>query len=135
MKEEDKYLESLAKKVIKSTDLESPSFDFTASVMSQIENLDSSVTVYKPLISKTGWFFIIALILALTVYLFFGIEAESTSLFGPIDLSVLTNNKITNTITGFSMSKTFMYAIVFFCVMLCIQIPFLKHHFNQRLEH
>ncbi|MFI1745753.1 hypothetical protein [Thalassobellus sediminis] len=134
MKEADKHLENLTKKVMKDTGLESTSFDFTTSVMSQVEALNSSATVYKPLISKTGWSFIIALILALTLYLMLGVETESSSIFSSIDFSIFSNNKITNTLTSYRMPKTFMYAIVLFGVMLCIQIPLLKNYFDKRYE-
>lgn len=135
MKEVDKYLDNLTKKIIKGADLESPSLDFTASVMSQVKAVNSNVTVYKPLISKIGWVFIIASFLVLTVYLIFGTETESSSLLSSIDFSILSKNKITNTLTSFTIPKTFVYAIVLFGLMFWVQIPFLKHHFNQRLEH
>ncbi|MFI1772287.1 hypothetical protein [Thalassobellus citreus] len=134
MKEVDKHLENLTKKVMKNTGLEKPSFDFTTSVMSQVEALKSSTTVYKPLISKTGWIFIITLILALTLYLIFGVETESSSIFSAIDFSVFSNNKITNALTSYTMPKTVMYGIVLFGVMFSIQIPLLKNHFNKRYE-
>lgn len=134
MKEADKHLEKLTEKVLKNAPLERPSFHFTTSVMSKIETLNNSVTAYKPLISKTGWFFIIASLLSLTIYLIFSTETASPSLISSMDFSVIFNNKIPNALTNFTLSKTFTYAIALFGLMLCVQIPFLKHHFNQRLE-
>ena len=131
----DKYLDNLAKKVIKEAPLEHPSFNFTTSVMSQVAELsNNSITVYKPLISKTGWIVISIVFLTLITYLLFSIQEEPSNWFNSLDLSVLFNNKITNSLSGFSMSKTLIYAVVFFGLMFSIQIPLLKNHFNQRLQ-
>ncbi len=131
----DKYLDELTKKVIKETPLEQPSFNFTASVMSQVAELSSNtVTTYKPLISKKGWIIISIVFLSLILFMLFGIQKESTSWFDSLDFSVLSHNKVTNLLSGFSMPKTLTYAIAFFGLMLCVQIPILKNHFNQRLQ-
>jgi len=131
----DKYLDHLAKKVFDKDSIESPSFDFTNTVMSQVNALkESKLTAYTPLISKTSWIFISIGFIALITYLYFGIETESSSWFSAIDFSVLTNNKVTNAISGFAISKTFMYAIVFFGLMLFVQIPLLKHNYNKQFE-
>ncbi|GAA3598113.1 hypothetical protein Q4Q39_19620 [Flavivirga amylovorans] len=131
----DKYLDSLAKKVIKEASLERPSFNFTASVMSQVTELsNNTITVYKPLISKTGWIVISIVFLALIIYMLLGIQEEPVSWFDSLDLSVLSDNKILNLFSGFSIPKTLIYAVVLFGLMFCIQIPLLKSHFNQRLQ-
>lgn len=131
----DKYLDNLTKKVIKETPLESPSFNFTASVMSQVTELSQdSVTMYKPLISKTGWIVISIVFLALIAYLLFGIQEESSSWFNTLDFSVWSNNKVTNLLSGLSIPKTLTYAVVLFGFMFSIQIPLLKNYFNQRLQ-
>lgn len=139
MKDEDKYLDDLTKKIIKDTPLESPSFDFTNTVMSQINNLsDSMVTVYKPLISRTAWVLIGFVFLALILYVIFFSNQTETSPSGwlnTIDFSQLSNNKLSNILSSFTMSKTFTYAFVLFGVMMCVQISFIKHHFNKRLEY
>ncbi|MEC3907295.1 hypothetical protein VOI54_09725 [Tamlana sp. 2201CG12-4] len=133
MKEkEDKYLDDLIKKVIKDRAIESPSFDFTNSVISQIKT--GSNIIYKPLISKKGWFFILSAFLVMVIYVFLGIEMEPSGVFKFVDFSILSNNKILDVLTNFTTSKTFVYAIVLFGLMLCIQVQFLKHHFNQRYE-
>ena len=134
----DKQIEKLVDKMMKETTLEKPSFDFTLNVMSQVKALSSSsVMIYKPLISKKGWIFIAIVLLALTLYLAFGIKTESTGFLSTIDFSVLANNKISNTLSGFKISsfevsKTFGYALLLLGLMICVQIPILKHHLNQR---
>ncbi|HEX9601326.1 MAG TPA: hypothetical protein VF985_07550 [Mariniflexile sp.] len=136
----DKYLDQLAKKVMKDAPLETPSFNFTDTVMSQVSALSyKKVTEYKPLISKTGWVFILVGILILVFFVLFGNQTSSSGWSNTIDFSMLSNNTMTQALSNFkipsfTISKTSTYAIVLFGVMLCIQISFLKHHFNQRFE-
>jgi len=131
----DKYLDHLAKKVFEKTTIESPSFDFTNIVMSQVNALnENKLTAYKPLISKTSWVFISIVFLVLIGYLFFGVETVNSGWFSTLDFSILSNNKVTNAFSGLAISKTFMYAIVFLGLMLCVQIPLLKHNFDKQFE-
>ncbi|WP_303316140.1 hypothetical protein Q4Q34_12810 [Flavivirga abyssicola] len=134
-KNADRYLDSLAKKVIKEAPLERPSFNFTVSVMSQVTELsNNSITVYKPLISKKGWIVISIVFFTLIIYMLLGIQEEPTSWFDSLDLSVLSNNKLTSLFSGFSMPKSLTYAVMLFGLMFCIQIPLLKNHFNQKFQ-
>ncbi|WP_298236888.1 hypothetical protein [uncultured Algibacter sp.] len=136
MKEqEDNYLDNFAKKIIRNSVVETPSFNFTEDVMSRVSELSkSSVIAYEPLISKKSWIVIGVSLMVLVLYLLFGNQLETSNWFGMLDFSVISNNAINNVFSGITISKTFGYAIIFFCLMFCIQIPFLKHHFNQRLE-
>ncbi len=110
----DKYLDDLAKKVIKDASMESPSFSFTDVVMSQVEALNiSSVTVYKPLISKKTWVFISIVFLCATAYLILGNSSATYGWLSSIDLSVISNNKLTDSLSGFTMSNTLSYSIGF----------------------
>ncbi|AXP81791.1 hypothetical protein CJ739_2725 [Mariniflexile rhizosphaerae] len=136
----DKYLDQLAKKVMKDAPLETPSFDFTNTVMSQVSGLShNKVIAYKPLISKTGWIFILVGFLILVFFVLFGNQTSSSGWLNTIDFSMFSNNGIAQALSNFkipsfTISKTLTYAIVLFGVMVCIQISFLKHHFNQRFE-
>lgn len=131
----DKQLDNFTKKVVKKTSLESPSIHFTSEIMSQVKAFsNNSSTVYKPLISKKTWVFIALGFVTLTIYLIFGAETQQSSWFSSLDFSVLQNNKVSNALSGFTMSKTLMYAVMFFGVMLCIQIPVLKNYFDKRLD-
>ncbi len=131
MKEnEDKYLDDFTKKIIKKASLESPSIHFTSEIMSQVSALNKSkVIAYKPLISKQTWVLIALSFIGLCIYLIFGPETHQSSWLGSLDFS-----KFTNVLSGFTISKTLMYAIAFFGLMLCIQIPVLKNHFDKRFE-
>jgi len=130
----EQYLDSLAKKAMRSSSLESPSVDFTANLMKQIEqvSIGESIT-YKPLISKYGWFGIIAILIGLSLYMIFG-NVESLSMLEAVDYSVISNNKVTDALSGIKFSKTLMYAIGFFGLVFFVQIPLMKHVMNKRLE-
>ena len=91
----EQHLDDLAKKVMKSSSIKSPSLDFTANVMKQVEHVSIGETVtYKPLISKYGWFGIIAILIGVSIYVMFG-NVESSSMLEAIDYSIISNNKVT----------------------------------------
>ncbi|WP_298556685.1 hypothetical protein [uncultured Algibacter sp.] len=132
---ETKYLDSLSRKVIEEASVESPSFNFTNAVMSKVNALqESKATVYKPLISKTSWILISLGAIALVLYvLFFGSNEASSNWVKSIDFGALSNINL-NIIPSVSLSKTFTYAVLFFGLMICIQIPLLKNHFDKRFD-
>jgi hypothetical protein len=136
----DKEIEQLVEKMMKKTFLDTPSIDFTSNIMSKVLEIKTSkVTVYKPLISKKVWGIIAFAVVALVFYSVFGVETKASGFLNTIDLSLFTNNKIVNTISSFKtssfqVSKTFGYAFMFLGIMICVQILFLKHHFNRRFE-
>lgn len=131
----DKNIEELIGKTMSHSTLESPSLDFTAHVMSQVEAVaKTSTTVYKPLISKKVWGLLFGFALVLVAFSIFGTQPESKNWFDTIDFSIFSNNKVTNAVSGFRFSQTTFYAILMCAIMLFIQVPLLKHYFNKRME-
>lgn len=131
----DKYLDDLSKKVIENAPLEKPSFDFTSAVMSKISELNASPITYRPLISKKGWFMVLLFVVALVSLIwYYRGSSDSSSLINHIDFSILSNNQWFESLSNMSVSKTLVYAVAFFGLMLGIQITFLKNHFNKRLS-
>ncbi|MEZ4796038.1 MAG: hypothetical protein R2785_02605 [Flavobacteriaceae bacterium] len=129
----EQHLDNLAKKAMKSSLLESPSTDFTANIMKQIEHIKvGSATAYKPLISKYGWFGIIVILIGISTYMMFG-NVESYPLLEKVDYSVISNNKFTELLSGIKLSKTLMYTIGLFGLVFFIQIPLMKHVINKRM--
>ena len=115
--------------------MKSPSMDFTTNVMKQIENVSIGETAnYKPLISKYGWFGIIAILIGVSIYMALG-NVEGLALLDTVDYSVISDNKLTDTLSGIKFSKTLMYAIGLFGLVFFIQIPLMKHHMNKRLQY
>ena len=130
----EQHLDKLAKKTIMLASVKSPSVDFTASVMKQIEQVSTSKSMtYKPLISKYGWFAIIVILIGISGLMMLGNFQDSTWL-NTIDYNLISNNKVTDVLSGIKFSKTLMYAIGFFGLVFFIQIPLMKHLINKRLE-
>ena len=131
----DKQIEKLVERSMKTQSLDSPSSNFTSRVMDQILAINQSkVTIYKPLISKPMWFAIFVVALLVVSYIIFGMNNSESTWLNFLDLSVLTDNRLSNTLSGFKVSKTVMYSVVLFGIMLFIQVPILKNYFNKRLE-
>jgi len=130
----EQHFDKLAKKVMKISLLESPSLDFTTNVMARVEaSAVNDITVYKPLISKRTWFIISVLFIGGLIYSLMGTDVESTGWLSKIDFSVISDNKVTQAISGITISKTLAYAIGFFGLVFFIQIPMMKHYFDKRL--
>jgi len=132
----EQQLDKLAKKVMQSSLLESPSLDFTANIMAKVEaSATSNITVYKPLISKRVWLLISILVIGGLSYGVLGNDLNGLGLFDTIDLSIISNNKITEAISGITFSKTLMYAVGLCGLMFFIQIPMMKHYLDKQLEY
>lgn len=129
---EDKNIEKLINHLMKDTTLESPSFDFTSKVMSQVlATQKSDVTTYKPLISKQVFITLFIGLAALIAYVL--LNGNSTSSNGIINLNynLLTNF---NPVETFRFSKITTYSVVLTTIMLFIQIPLLKNYFDKRFN-
>ena len=127
-------LDTFAKKYIQEIKEESPSKDFTTSLMSAIvlEN-SKSVTVSKALISKKAWFVILSIVLAVVLIPF---KSQEKPLFTmpELDFSFIEKIQIPNVLESFAVSNTVLYAIFLFGLMLIAQVLFLKNHLNKRFE-
>jgi len=130
-KNANKQLEDLVDKALSNASLDTPSFGFTQQVMQQVHAFEpSKITTYKPLISKMGWFCISLAIIGVFVFLVLGNSAEPSNAFNVIQFNV----SFKNIFSGFAFSGTLKYALILFAVMLCIQVPLLKHYFNRRMK-
>ena len=131
----EQHLDKLAKKVMQSSSLESPSLDFTVNIMANIEASGvNHITVYRPLISRRTWLIVAILILGGLSYGIFG-NIEGLGWVDKVDLSMISNNKITDAISGITFSKTLMYAVGVCGLVFFIQIPMMKYYLNKRLEY
>lgn len=131
----NKSLESLVDSILKQDRLESPSKDFTSKVMQHIEVLqEKKAIVYKPLISKQVWAILGVVLIVVLVYGFYGTDSTSESWIDTINWNILVDNSILNQLGKLNFSNTLLYALVFFGLMLGIQIPILKNYFNQQFK-
>lgn len=128
MKESDKNIENLIDKMMATTTLESPSIDFTSKIMSQVlVGKESKVKIYKPLISKSMWFVIGFVFVALIVNASLFSESENT-----LEIDKLYTQRLLAFFSGIHLSKNIMYAVLIVSFMILIQIGLLKNYFDKK---
>ena len=135
--EENKHneeLEVFTKKYVKEIPQEKPSMDFTAAIMQNIlaENR-ASVFTPKALITKKGWFLIIGLLLV-AIFMPFKQMKETTIALPEINFSFFDKIQIPNLFESFYVSNTVLCALVFFGLMIMVQVVFLKGYFERRIH-
>ena len=131
---EDKNVENLVDRMMKETFLETPSIDFTATVMSEVLATDKGKSIsYKPVISNRTWFIIFAAIGGLITWLILNgyTENETATYFG---LSFIKAGKILNLFSGFQLSVITTDIILLAMAMMFIQILFLNSYLNKKFH-
>ena len=127
---EDKHIEELVNKLMKSKPMATTSFDFTSKVMHQVvEAKNKSVFTYKPLISKQTAFAAFCITTLLIVYTILNSNSSSSKLISVVDLNSIFKYKLSDL---FNFSTITMYGIVLGSIMLLGQITFLQNHFSTR---
>ena len=129
-KNEDKHIEELVDHLMKSRVLDTPSFDFTSKVMSQVlTTKTSSITTYKPLISKKILIAVFSVLLTLIISSFF-YDATGSSKWVP-HIDFIPFNNIT---ASYEFSPVTTYSFVLTAIMIFIQIPILKNYYNSKFD-
>lgn len=130
MNEKDTHLEQQLKRLIKEAGLESPSEGFESKFMMLLENETDHKTISRPLIPKSIWFFIGTLSVSLLGIGYY--KGEEVSLFD----SVFTKLKFSKyhfniSIPDFEISGIAFYSILFFVLMLLVQIALIKNRYDK----
>lgn len=130
MKENDKEIENLIEKMMSENTLESPSFDFTSKIMSQVLVAEKSkIKAYKPLISKSTWIFIGVSLAALTAYaIYFNNDISN------FEIAKTYSDKASALFSGIHFSTNVLYALLVVPFMVLIQIGVLKNYFDKKYE-
>lgn len=132
--EHDKELDQLVEKFMGNVPTESPSFGFTSKVMQEINQLSVSKSIaYKPLIPKTVWWLLSAGLCALVLYITFMAPSQSKEWTSSLPLECIKIPKL-NVFSGIKFSQSTMYGMAMLAIMVMVQIPLLKHYFNNRLK-
>lgn len=127
MKESDKNIENLIDKMMVDHNLESPSIDFTAKIMTQVLATEKSKTkIYRPLISKQIWFAIAAASVALTIYIVMSSRENNT------EIDPLFAVNFADLLPAISISNNILYAFLVIPFMIMIQIPLLKNYYERK---
>lgn len=130
---EDKNFENLVEKMMQNSSLETPSFDFTSKVMSNVFSLEKKKSFsYQPVISKRGWLIIFAAIGALITWMIFNVSGNKAS--SNFDFSFINADKIFTMFSGFQFPAITTNIILLAMVMMFIQILFLKSYLNKRFH-
>jgi hypothetical protein len=130
---DDKNIQNLVDRIMAETALESPSVDFTGKVMSEVLSAEKIKTsVYNPVISKKGWFFIFATIITLFAFLLFNMKSDATGL--NFNFSIPSFEKILNLFPGFQVSPMTANVLLAATIMLFVQIFLLKNYLDKRFE-
>ena len=134
---ENKHIEEIdafAKKYIKEIPVESPSVNFTANLMKTISQLQTEKTiVYKPLISKKGWFLVISAVIAIIVLTFKNSE-EGLFTLPEMNFSFLEKLNFSGAFESVSVSTPTLYLAILFSVLIFIQIFYLKGYFEKQIN-
>lgn len=125
---DDKRLETFVDQLMSNDTLETPSSDFTNSVLEKLEVMPVTIT-YKPLIPKWVWGFIAFSFAAITVYALLFHQDSGSKLSEILDFS-----KLENSLTDFTFPKSLKYAMIGLTIMIAVQIPVLRSYFNRRVE-
>lgn len=126
----DKLLEKLVDKIMKDSQVESPSFDFTANVMSKVLTAKTNEAyVYKPLISRSVFFLVFGSVFLLFLYVFINGESSTGGWTNYLDYTKFYSEFF---ISFLSFSKETTYIIIAATLMFLIQISFLKKYFDNK---
>ncbi|ARV10451.1 hypothetical protein BTO05_12705 [Winogradskyella sp. PC-19] len=130
---EDRKLEAFVDKVMSNDTLEKPPMSFTNEVLGKLDIKSKSIT-YEPLISKWVWIILGISLSLIVAYALFNHEGSDTSSrlseflsFSKIEFKPLQD-------IDFNVSKTLIYSVVAFSIMIGLQVPLLKSYFNRRLQ-
>jgi len=135
MTEDNKQIERLVDKMMKHDSLQKPSSDFTANIMAQVEALGTSKSIaYKPLISKPVWILIGLGVLAIVGFAMTGTTTTENTWMPEWNLDSLYNNGLSNTLSKLKFSSITMYGVVFFALMLGVQISLLKKQHDKKWD-
>jgi len=134
MKEnKEENLEKFIDKLMEYDRLEHPSSNFVNQVMKQVEVLgEKKITVYKPLISKRAWFAMASLLVVMVAYLYTTSEPSQSSWLTSLNFDTIFNTNFSNPLSKLKFSNYTVYAVVFFAVMLSIQVPLVKQYLDKK---
>ena len=129
----NKKIDAFLKKQIQDIPLDTPSSDFMSNVMNQIQLVEvSTATKYKPLISRKVWIFLAAAVAAI---FFIPFQKKEGGLLEKVslDFSFLDKIDVSSFFDGLSVSNTVFYGLLFFCIMILVQVFYLKDYFSKRI--
>lgn len=128
--DEQKELEKLMDKLFEVDHLESPSADFTKSILEKIEIQEHTQLAYKPLLPK--WVFIaLGILVVIVVFLAFQNTDPGSSSIDYMRYFNASSTWMNNVFSGINLSKTIGYTILPLGLLICLQAKLLgRFSFN-----
>lgn len=128
---DDENIEKLVKKMFAITPLESPSVDFTKTVMSEVLASEKSQSlIYKPIFSRGTWSIIFTGIIALFVYVFYNSKTPTASF--NINFAFFKFDKLENIFKNFQISSLTGYVLLIAILIILLQTFLLKKYFDKK---
>jgi hypothetical protein len=130
----EKQLDDFIRKAVNHAGLESPANDFTQNIISKIvlEKNKSTVTVYQPLISRTGWLILTIFTIILFAFVIFGNLDLHIGWLPAIDQLVPNKIGFVDSLLHLRLPNTLVYAITGLLLFVYIQLLFLKKYIESR---
>lgn len=128
--DEQKDLEKLVDKLFDADRLDSPSLNFTSTVIEKIEAEKKARLEYTPLLPK--WVFVILafLVVVFSVYVLNTMSSGNSGInyFESLNFS---SSWITEGFSTFNFSSTLGYSVLAVGLLICVQASFLNKFFNR----
>lgn len=135
MKEnENKELDELIGKAMKSLPLETPSLDFTAHVMARTVEAQRTIPQYKPLLPNYFWL-VLAIGLALVLGYAYFAETPQEAVSSRLNLKETYGNAFHSMTSAINFSRITLYATVALLLAMLVQIPIIRSHFERKGGH
>lgn len=124
-------LDQLIDKFMNHDKLERPSLNFTDKVMSEVAKANDRKIVYQPLLPK---YVMVIGLLGIIVFAFLGVNSNGTDqdISGYLLNFQEVNSWFSNVLGSFEISKELSYTVIITGLMVCVQVLFLKKHFDKR---
>ena len=128
----DKNLDNFVRKSVKQAGLESPSDNFTTTLLAKIEasNQKVSITAYRPLISKVGWGALATIVVALSIFAWFGRVDTKLAWLEKMNMGALPQLDFLDKMPSLALSNIILYGLLVFGVFAVFQVLFLRQRLN-----
>ena len=130
-----KEIDAFAKKYVNEIPAESPSIDFTSNLMDKINEFQAvkEKITYKPLISKKGWFCILATVITAVLI---SVKSSKDELFTlpEMNFSFIEKINFSGLFENIQVSNSTLYLAITFSALVFIQIFYLKGVFEKRIN-
>ena len=134
MEHDNEKLDAMLERLMRDEALESPSVNFTDKVMDKVYGIESStVTVYKPLISKRVWLLIALSFVVLVAFVMLNNGSTDSQWLSSLELPRPEFTLFDN--INFQLSGTFKYAVLFLAVMIGVQMTVIKSYYGRRFTY